>query len=105
MAGDVVAISSRSRRRRLRQTPADGDLKGLLETVRGCPTIATATSVHSPDLNPIDSLRQVQALVAQGRRALGRNNLRHNRRNPSFTPNAPPISETQAMPNPKSIMH
>src|SRR6266404_3104796 len=31
-----------------------GDLKGLLETVRGCPTVATATSVHSPDLNPID---------------------------------------------------
>ena len=26
--------------------------------------------------------RQVQALVAQGRRALGRNHLRHNRRNP-----------------------
>ena len=51
--------------------------------------------------------RQVQALVAQGRRALGRNHLRHNRRNPPSIyaqPNAPTISETQAMPNPKRIM-
>jgi hypothetical protein len=45
--------------------------------------------------------------VAQGRRALGRNHLRHNRRNPPSIyaqPNAPTISETQAMPNPKRIM-
>jgi hypothetical protein len=51
--------------------------------------------------------RQVQALVAQGRRALGRNHLRHNRRNPTSIyaqPNAPTISETQVMPNPKRIV-
>src|SRR5665811_2575146 len=29
-----------------------------------------------------EGLRQVQALIAQGRRAPGRNHLRHNRRNP-----------------------
>ncbi len=44
-------------------------------------------------------LRQAQALVAQGRRVT-------NRRNPPsiYAHPTPTISETQAMPNPKSIM-
>jgi hypothetical protein len=64
-----------------------------------------ATSVHSPDLNPD---RQVFAKFKHLlRKAAAREaeticvtigEIR------AFTSNAPPISETQAMPNPKSIM-
>jgi transposase len=32
---------------------------------------------YSSDLNPIEGISPAQALVAQGRRALGRNHLRH----------------------------
>jgi hypothetical protein len=50
---------------------------------------------------------QVQALVAQGRRALGRSScvtIGEILRAFFAQPNAPTISETQAMPNPKRIM-
>jgi hypothetical protein len=70
-------------------------------------TVATATFIHPPNLNPIDRSSPSQALVAQGRRTLGRNQLHHNRRNPPSIyaqPNAPTISEIQPMPNPKRIM-
>jgi hypothetical protein len=41
-------------------------------------TAATATSVHSPKLNPIDKSSASSSACAQGRRRLGRNQLHHN---------------------------
>jgi transposase len=67
-------------------------------------TVATATSLRSPDLNPIGRpsarlkhlLRKFAARSAASQAAKSSEHLR--------PPNAPTISETQAMPNPKSIM-
>ena len=61
---------------------------------------------YSPDLNPIEQvfaklkhlLRKAAARSAETICVTIGEILR------AFTPNAPPISETQAMPNPKSIM-
>ena len=69
-------------------------------------TVATATSVPSPNLNPIDSfsvkfkhlLRKAAARSTETIRVMIGEILR------ARPPNAPTISETHAMPNPKSIM-
>jgi hypothetical protein len=51
-------------------------------------------------------LRQAHAFVAQGRRALGQPSASQSAKSSEHLrpPNAPTISETQAMPNPESIM-
>ena len=70
-------------------------------------TVATAASLHSPNLNPIDTsfakfkhlLRKAAARSAETICVTIGEILR------AFTPaDAPTISETHAMPNPKSIM-
>jgi hypothetical protein len=45
-------------------------------------TVATATSVYSPDLNPIDRSSPSSSTYRVRRRALVRNHLSHNWRNP-----------------------
>jgi hypothetical protein len=68
---------------------------------------ASALAAHFPLMGNSISFCPAAAfrgyVFAQGRRALGRNHLRHNRRNPpSITPTE--CANYQAMPNPNCIM-
>jgi hypothetical protein len=62
---------------------------------------------YSSDLNPIEQVfAKLKHLLRKSPRARPKSSASHRRNPPSILrpPNAPTISETQAMPNPKSIM-